>query len=87
MCPDKMLSFIILVTILKCCHNINQALQKCFFFKRINKRAELMNMLLTFMISNYKKKYWFESVFSKCKENLHLMTYSNLVKLYFCKQN
>ena len=51
----------------------------------MNKRAEWTGEYAYKFYGFYLKNYWFESVFSRYKENLSLkliMTSSNLVKLY-----
>ena len=51
----------------------------------MNKRTEWTGEYAYNFYGFYLKNYWFESVFSRYKENLSLkliMTYDNLVKLY-----
>ena len=51
----------------------------------MNKRTEWTGEYAYNFYGFYLKNYWFESVFSRYKENLSLkliITYDNLVKLY-----
>ena len=56
--PGKMLSVMILVTILKCCHGGNQFLRKCFLFKKIYRKDFWINILVGYLMASQRLAKW-----------------------------